>query len=141
MAHKEIKTSIDISAPPETIWKILTDFEDYENWNPFITKISGEKREGGKLKALIGGMKFTPLILKYVDKKELRWLGILYFKGLFDGEHSFQIIDNKNGSCTFLQEEKFNGILVGLFAKKLDNDTKSGFIDMNLKLKELAERK
>ena len=92
------------------------------------------------MKALIGGMKFKPLVLKYDEKKELRWLGILYFKGLFDGEHSFQILDNKNGTCTFLQEEKFNGILVGLFAKKLDNDTKSGFIDMNLKLKKLAEQ-
>jgi len=45
MAHKEIKTSIEISASPETIWKILTNFEDYENWNPFITKISGEKKK------------------------------------------------------------------------------------------------
>ncbi|MDM9631701.1 SRPBCC domain-containing protein [Robiginitalea aurantiaca] len=141
MANKEIKTSIEISASPESIWKILTDFEDYENWNPFITKISGEQRKGGKLKALIGGMKFKPLVLKYDDNKELRWLGTLFLKGLFDGEHSFQIIDNMNGTCTFLQEEKFNGILVGLFAKKLETDTKSGFEQMNLKLKELAEQK
>jgi len=141
MTFKEIKTSIEISAAPETIWKILTDFQEYGKWNPFITKISGEQRMGGLLEIKAGGITFKPKLLKYDEPKEIRWLGKLFFKGLFDGEHSFQIIDHNNGSCTFLQEEKFNGILVGLFAKKLDKETKSGFIKMNIKLKELAERK
>lgn len=141
MTFKEIKTSVEISASPEIIWKILTDFQEYGKWNPFITKISGEQRKGGLLEITAGGLAFKPKLLKYDQPKEIRWLGKLFFKGLFDGEHSFQIIGHNNGSCTFLHEEKFNGILVGLLAKKLDKETKSGFIEMNNKLKELAERK
>jgi hypothetical protein len=86
-------------------------------------------------------MKFKPTILVRSENKELRWLGKLLFKGLFDGEHSFRIVDNENGTCTFYHEESFSGILVGLFAKKLDTDTKQGFIEMNEKLKELVEAK
>jgi len=62
------------------------------------------------------------------------------FPGLFDGEHKFELIDNNNGTTTFVQSEKFTGILVPLFRKMLDVNTRNGFSLMNEKLKELAER-
>lgn len=43
---KEIKTEIDISSTPENVWRILTDFSKYLEWNPFIDQISGELKEG-----------------------------------------------------------------------------------------------
>jgi len=52
MAQKEIKTAIDISAPPETVWEILTAFSDYENWNPFITSVEGDFIVGEKVKII-----------------------------------------------------------------------------------------
>jgi hypothetical protein len=85
------------------------------------------------------GMTFTPTILTFVTNKELSWLGHLLFAGIFDGEHKFELIDNANGTTTFIQSEKFTGILVYLFKKQLDNNTKKGFEEMNKKLKELAE--
>jgi len=54
-------------------------------------------------------------------------------------EHKFELIDHGNGTTTFIQSEKFKGILVSLFAKQLDNNTKRGFMEMNLKLKAVAE--
>ena len=53
---------------------------------------------------------------------------------------SFELIDNKNGTTTFIQSEKFKGILVPLFKKMLDYNTVNGFNAMNKKLKELAEQ-
>ena len=87
------------------------------------------------------GMTFKPKILIFETNKELKWLGHLLFAGLFDGEHKFELIDNENGTTTFRQSEKFKGILVPLFKKQLDNNTKKGFEAMNKKLKELAEEK
>jgi len=141
MAQKEIKTSIRIAATPENVWKVLTNFEAYGNWNPFLKSLEGDVKVGKKIKVNAGGMKFTPNVLAVEENKELRWLGKFLFKGLFDGEHIFLIEDNKDGTVTFRQEEKFNGMLVGLFAKKLDTDTKKGFEQMNEKLKEIAEKK
>ena len=141
---KEIKTEIVIHATPAKVWSILTNFDNYPNWNPFIKSINGEVLVGNKITARIEppeakGMTFKPKILCYETNKELKWIGHLLFAGLFDGEHKFELIDNGDGTTTFRQSEKFRGILVPLFKKMLDNNTKKGFEAMNRKLKELAE--
>lgn len=142
---KEIKTEILINATAEKVWSILTNFENYPNWNPFIKSIKGDVKVGNKITARIEppeakGMTFKPKILTLETNKELSWLGRLLFAGLFDGEHKFELIDNRNGTTTFKQSEKFKGILVPFFKKQLDNNTKKGFEEMNRKLKELAEQ-
>ena len=140
----EIKTQIEINASPEKIWKILTDFNNYPNWNPFIKQLTGEVKVGSKIKVKIQlpeakSMTFKPTILTYQSNEELSWLGALFFKGIFDGEHKFELIENENGTTTFIQSEQFKGILVPLFKKQLHNNTKRGFEQMNQKLKELVE--
>lgn len=142
---KEIKTEILINATPEKVWSILTNFDNYPNWNPFIKSITGEVKVGNKITARIEppqakGMTFKPKILTFETNKEFKWLGHLLFVGLFDGEHKFELIDNRNGTTSFIQSEKFKGILVPLLKKLLDNNTKNGFEEMNRKLKELAEQ-
>lgn len=143
---KEIKTEILINATPDKVWAILTDFDNYPNWNPFIKSIKGQVAVGNKITARMEppeakGMTFVPKVLVFETNKEFRWLGHLLFPGLFDGEHKFELVDNKNGTTTFRQSEKFKGILVPLFQKMLDINTTNGFIQMNKKLKELAEQK
>lgn len=141
---KEIKTSIQIHATPEKVWSVLTGFDQYPRWNPFIKSISGKVEVGNKITARLEppggqGMTFKPTVLAYEANKEFRWLGHLLFPGLFDGEHKFELIDNQNGTTTFIQSEKFNGILVPLFRKMLDINTVNGFNLMNQSLKERAE--
>lgn len=143
---KEIKTEILINATPAKVWSILTGFENYPNWNPFIKSIKGKVKVGNNIIARIEppeakGMTFKPKILTFETNKELSWIGHLLFPGLFDGEHKFELINNGEGKTTFIQSEKFKGILVPLFKKQLDNNTKKGFEEMNRKLKELAEQK
>ncbi|WP_085518969.1 SRPBCC domain-containing protein [Marivirga sericea] len=138
---KEIKTEILIKATPEKIWSILTNFSEYPNWNPFIKSVSGEVKAGNKITVKIEPpesklMTFEPTILTFQANKELKWIGHLLFQGLFDGEHKFELIDNRNDTTTFKHSEKFKGILVGFL--NLEN-TKKGFQSMNEKLKELAE--
>lgn len=140
---KEIKTEIAINASPDKVWAILNDFGNYPQWNPFIKSIKGEVKVGNKITARIEppntkGMTFKPKVLSYETNKELSWIGHLLFSGIFDGEHKFELIDNGNGTTTFIQGEKFKGILVGLL--NIEN-TKKGFEAMNEKLKELVERK
>jgi hypothetical protein len=142
----EIKTEILINATTDRVWTVLTNFDNYPSWNPFIKSIKGEVKVGNKITARIeppeaSGMTFKPKILTLETNKELSWLGHLLFAGLFDGEHKFELIDNGNETTTFKQSEKFNGLLVPLFKKQLDTNTKNGFAAMNIKLKELAEQK
>jgi hypothetical protein len=141
----EIKTEIKINATPEEVWKILTDFNGYPNWNPFIKSIKGQVVIGEKITVRIEppeakGMTFKPKIVTFAKNIELSWLGHLLLPGLFDGKHKFELIDNGNGTITFIQSEKFRGLLVPFFKKQLKTNTKNGFIEMNKKLKELAEK-
>jgi hypothetical protein len=143
---KEIKTEILIHASPQKVWSALVDFNNYPNWNPFIKSIKGELIIGNKLDVKIEppgakSMTFKPTVTTYEINKELSWLGNLFFAGIFDGAHKFQLIDNGNGSTTFIQSEMFKGILVPLFRKIIDTNTKNGFHALNKKLKELAEEK
>ena len=145
---KNIITEIPIQAKPEKVWAILTDFGNYPQWNPFIPSIKGEVKPGNRIEIRIEppngkGMTFTPTVLAKVENKELRWLGKLFFSGLFDGEHKFELVDNGNGTVKFIQSEKFTGVFVGLFIF-LDffnpEKTQKGFIEMNEKLKALSEQ-
>lgn len=145
-ATKEIKTKVVINAKPEMVWRILSDFENYPNWNPFIKSIKGKAEAGNKITVRIEppgskGMTFKPKVLSFEKNKEFSWLGHFLFPGLFDGEHKFELTENPNGTTTFIQSEKFKGLLVPLFRKMIDNNTVSGFNEMNQKLKELAEGK
>jgi len=138
---KEIKTQIVINASPSEVWSVLTDFKRYPDWNPFILHIEGDVKEGSRIKIRIQpsgskAMTFKPRVLKMEPNQELRWFGSLICKGLFDGEHCFELIDNHNGTTTFIHSERFSGIFLGLFHT---NNTKIGFELMNNKLKELVE--
>ncbi len=139
MAKKHISSIIRISATAQAVWDILTDFTQYHDWNPFIIEAEGLASQGETLTITAGGMKFKPTVLVADRPRELRWLGKLFVKGLFDGEHIFSIVDHQDGTVSFTQEEYFTGLLVGLFSKKLDGQTLTGFQNFNEALKSRAE--
>ena len=95
---KHIKTQIDIDASPSRIWNILMDFKDYSSWNPLILRITGNPKVGEQLAIHIQGMKFKPIVIKADAGKHFKWKGKLFTKGIFDGEHSFQLVKNENGT-------------------------------------------
>lgn len=141
---KEIKTQIQINAKPQQVWDVLTNFESHSKWNPFVRSITGDVRKGNKIKVVLGPqgdkpMTFRPIVLALKEAQEFRWLGHLFIPGIFDGEHYFQLMENVDGTTTFIHGERFKGILVGMMAKKLDTDIKQGFETMNKALKNQVE--
>ncbi len=143
---KEIKSTILIHTSTEKVWSVLTNFEAYPQWNPFIKSIKGKVKVGNIITARIEppqakGMTFKPKVLVFDTNKEFRWMGHFLVPGLFDGEHIFELIDNGNNTTRFNQNEKFKGILVPLFKKMLDVNTVNGFNQMNEALKNIAEEK
>ena len=84
-------------------------------------------------------LKFKPVVQMVAPRKALRWLGHLFFAGLFDGEHIFELEAAGQNATRFVQREKFSGILVPIFRKSLETDIKKGFIKMNEALKKEVE--
>ena len=72
---KKLLTEITISTSPQQVWNILTDFNSYPNWNPFIKSISGNQTIGSQLNVVIqppgsSGMTFKPNILQFDPCKQ-----------------------------------------------------------------------
>jgi hypothetical protein len=142
---KELHTEITILASPDRVWRLLTDFDSYPEWNPFIRSVEGKPETNSKLKVFIQpsgsrGMTFTPTVLNSESGHELRWLGRLWLPGIFDGEHVFAIEPVNENEVRFIHREQFSGLLVPLLWRSLDTDTRRGFNEMNLALKKLAEK-
>ncbi|MGR9052988.1 MAG: SRPBCC family protein [Gammaproteobacteria bacterium] len=141
---KEIKTEIEISAPADTIWRELINFDAYPTWNPFIQYITGNLSQGGHLSVLVcppnnKDMRFNPVVRELVENKKLVWLGRLLFPGVFDGEHCFELTPLSKNTTRFVHKEKFSGALVPLFWSSMEQDTRQGFISMNQALKARCE--
>jgi hypothetical protein len=87
---RELRTEIEIAAPPERVWQVLSDFDAYSEWNPFIRSIVGDAEVGSRLSVRLEppgarGMTFKPTVRAVAPPRELRWLGRLFVPGLFDG--------------------------------------------------------
>ncbi len=142
---KELHSEIEIQASAERVWRLLTDFSSFPEWNPFIRRASGIVQAGERLEVNIrpsgaSGMTFRPTVLVAEPNRELRWLGRLLIPGLFDGERIFTIQPLGAHRVHFVQREIFTGLLVPFFARRLDTDTLRGFEEMNQALKIRAER-
>ena len=141
---KTIETQIMVYSNPDKIWSILTNFKEYELWNPFMIKVVGNAILGSKIEVnikTISGKQRTyfPIITKCEINRELRWKGKSFLPGIFDGERIFVIEKSNDNKVSFLHKEVFKGLGVRLVGKKLDQDLKESFVSMNKALKARAE--
>ena len=138
-----IHTEIDIGAPVERVWDVLTDFEAYRNWNTFMPRFSGTPTVGSVVRFRIAppdsrAMDIKALVLAATPAQELRWRGGLPVPGLFSGEHGFHLEAAGAGRTHLVQEERFRGLLVPIFGAML-RKTERGFEAMNAALKARCE--
>lgn len=142
---KEISTEALIDAPPETVWRVLTDFYSYPNWSSFISRIDGSSERGGVLNVVMKDgkgkdRKFKPEVLVSEPEKEFRWKGKLGGMGwLFSGEHYFKIQKSGEGRTRLTHGEIFTGFMVPMLWRSLNTDTRQGFLEFNKSIKRRAE--
>ena len=146
----EVRTEIEISAPAAEIWKVLLDFRRYPEWNPFIVRIAGEPEVGSRLAITLSlpdsnrEREIGPRLLRCDADRELRWLGHLGMKGLFDGEHFFRLEARGDGTTRVVHGEDFSGILLRFMLNQVTEATR-GFVPllvvyMNQALKRRVEQ-
>jgi hypothetical protein len=139
----ELRAETDIAAPVDRVWQILMDFDSFPRWNPFIRSVRGRPEVGCRLDVEIGpsgsrGMRFHPTVTSVVPKREFRWMGRVAFRGLFDGEHIFELKSLGPAGTRFVQRERFRGLFVPLMARRLRKDVRRGFEEMNQALRDQA---
>jgi hypothetical protein len=139
-----ISTEIEINAPAAAVWSELVDGGAYPEWNPFVKHLSGDIDVGTNLNVTIQSegnspMDFTPEVLVADENAELRWVGKLFVRGIFDGEHYFILEETDRGTTIFRHGENFAGILGYPLPALIQEDTENGFKAMNAALKARVE--
>ncbi|MFT3723986.1 MAG: SRPBCC domain-containing protein [Hyphomonadaceae bacterium] len=141
----EVRTEIEISAPAAELWKVLLDFRHYPEWNPFIVQIAGETTVGAKLGMTLSlpdsnrERELEAKLLVCDEGRELRWLGHLWMKGLFDGEHFFRLEPRGENNTRLVHGEDFHGVLLRFMLAQVTEATR-GFVYMNQALKRRIEQ-
>ena len=137
-----LQASIQIDAPPQRVWAVLTDLAAYPRWNPFIVSSRGQLRVGATLTNRMhdatGDTTFTPTVQVVEPGHELRWLGSVGPGGIFDGQHTFTITRIGPDRVLFTQREDFTGVAVPFYESRLHNDTLPQFRAMNAALAQRA---
>lgn len=139
---KELKSEILINAPREKVWAVLTDFESYPAWNPFIREISGKLQMNEQLRCVIdpgdSPYTFTPVVTELEAVSRFAWLGSLPL-GMFKGNHYFYLEEAGEGLTRVIHGERFSGWLMRPIMRMIGEKTLKGFEAMNLALKMRVE--
>jgi hypothetical protein len=142
---KEIKTELKIMASSERVWQVLTDFPNFAKWNPVITRIKGEAKVRTKLEIHLRTRSgksriYKPTITKVEPNHELRWFGKSLIPGILNGERIFTIDSIGTNNVRFFHRQIFTGLGASLAGDRLDRDIRHTLNEMNVALKEQAEK-
>ncbi|MBN2719847.1 MAG: SRPBCC domain-containing protein [Proteobacteria bacterium] len=146
MFRREVITHIDIEASPGEIWRHLTDFAAYPEWNPYLSGIEGKASAGSGLVLKMGQSGGREVAAKVTvttaqPGRKLVWRGRTLIPGLLDNEHSFVIEDHGGETCRLTQSEVFTGFLAFFLPRSLGQQTSLGFEMFNEVLKKRVEGK
>ena len=141
---RTIRSAIEIRAPLDVVWSVLTDFDAYPAWNPHVRRVVGRPRVGGRIGIHTrppGGrtVVMRPVILAWAPPHELRWRATFVSRALFAGEHGYRLEQLAPGRVRFVQDETLSGWLVPLYARARLAATRLGFAQMNEALRTRAE--
>jgi hypothetical protein len=138
---KSFNATTTINAPPETIWRILTDAPGYPRWDPGVLRIEGTIASGNKVTAYTKRdpkRAFPAKITEFVPGHKMTWTGGMPL-GLFKGVRTFTLIPRGNGSTEFTLREEYSGLLLPLIAGTIPDLTQT-FEDFAAGLKAFAEK-
>jgi len=140
---KSLHAAVEIDAPAERVWQVVSDFARYCDWNPFIVRSAGEPRVGERLDITIAAprmkpVSFRPRVLDVERGRLIRWKGEFKLPGLFDGRHALIVDPLDGGRSRITTHEDVTGILLP-FVSKVPAASQQGFDLMARAVKERAE--
>jgi uncharacterized protein YndB with AHSA1/START domain len=110
----------DIAAPPERIWKLLTDAARFPSWNSTVTSIDGEIALGAKLALKVPldpKRTFHPKVTRLVENRAMEWRD--GFAPMFRGVRTFALTPGATGVTTFEMTETFSGLMLPMIKRSL----------------------
>ena len=114
---KTIRSEVTVEASRETVWRILTDFEDYSRWNPLMVTAAGDARLGAHLHVALqppesDSRELSPEITILRPNRKLAWMSRELVPGISDREYEVILEPLGDERVRVLMHKRFEGILV-----------------------------
>ena len=143
MKPKQLRTEIQISAPINQVWQVLTDFDHWKDWNPTVKQAGGSASVGSKLSISMSGgdckeMSYQPHVAEANSPTMFRWRATMIAGFLFTNDRVFELKE-KNGGTELIHKEEFSGLMVPVFWKKMNQFVVPILEKMNKALKDKLE--
>jgi hypothetical protein len=137
---KSFASSAVIQAPPEAVWRILTDAVGYPGWNTTVTRVDGLIALGGAITVhakVAPGRAFPVKVVALDAPTRMVWRGGMPL-GLFNGERVFELRPQAGRGVEFTMREDYSGWLAPLITKSIP-DLQPAFDEFAACLKARAE--
>lgn len=133
------KQSVEINAPVEKVWKILTGINEWENWQSQVThaEIIGQPKEGAFFIWYAKGLTFKSQIHTCMPFQKFGWTGKTVGANAI---HNWNLVDNEKNTTVFV-EESLQGFIPELFKRKFQEDLNEGMQKNLEELKLVSERR
>ena len=140
---REIVTHVEIEAPAELVWEVLTNFEAYPEWNSLFWPKRGMLKPGSpfRFRLRLGralGLHLQARIHKAEPGRELCWQGRIPPR-LLTGEHYLTLEPLGKERVRFVQREIYTGALVWIYTLVLGSWVRRAYDRMNRELKLRSE--
>lgn len=102
-----------INAPVETVWRILSDLENWPTWNKGVSKIgvSGPVTAGTSFQWVASGARLSSRLEEVIPLRRIAWTGRMF--GI-RAVHVWEL-EAINGETRVRTEESFEGPIARLF--------------------------
>ncbi len=137
---------IELNAPAELVWSVLTDLPAYAEWNPFPVKAESSLVVGEPVVLFIpqgksGKLSKQEFVLEVFDAPNLiAWrLPKLGHKFLFNAYREQTIKALDEDTCTYTTSDTFAGLMAGKIYQSQSKWVEKSFVKMANALKQRSE--
>ncbi len=140
-----VQAETEIDAPAAVVWAVLTDMEAYDAWSTMLHYRGGALAEGGTIQLRLSlpngpSYNFAPRVIALEPERRFTWRATTGVRGIFDGEHSFELAPLAGGRTFLLNREQYSGLLAPLLQRlPMMRDAPAGFVAMNEEIRARAE--
>jgi hypothetical protein len=141
-----VTVTTDIAAPPETVWRVLTEFSRYADWHLTLS-FDGEAPElkpGAQLALRLSGgvagdQAFIAELTQITPPHLLAWQGGV--ADVFFGRHTFELQALPGGGTRFTDTERWSGAMAASVVAEHRAALEKEYARSAAALKEQAERR
>lgn len=134
---------VTIEAPVATVWRVLTDFDRYGDWNPFTPHVKAELTVGARvdMRVTMGAfrLKQTEIICALEPPTRLAWRTTIGARWLLHAVREQRLEVLGDDTCRYSTQDEFTGVLMPLVILLTRGFVRRGFNAVAVALKRRAE--